>query len=72
MSDALEVALATNNLRRVIDIYTSAAAERRRAGDINAACFLLTQGWIFALEADDPRAADIRAELILLGRETEE
>ncbi|MEM7719913.1 MAG: hypothetical protein AAF222_11990 [Pseudomonadota bacterium] len=72
MSDALADAVSSNDLGQVIDIYTNAASEKMRAGDVDSASFLLTQGWIFALDADDPRATEIHAQLVALGRETEE
>ncbi|MGR3511904.1 MAG: hypothetical protein ACU0GG_04015 [Paracoccaceae bacterium] len=69
MSNALQTALAERNLGRVIDIYTDAANDKEEAGDIDAACFLLTHAWVHALEAGDDRATDIRARLIAHGRE---
>lgn len=34
-----------------------------------AAGFFLTQAYVFALETADDRAADIKAQLVLMGRE---
>ncbi len=69
MSDALEAAFAARDIKRVIDIYAQAADRKEAEGDIDAACFLLTQAWVHALEAGDDRATDLRARLIAHGRE---
>ncbi|MEM6386775.1 MAG: hypothetical protein AAF718_11130 [Pseudomonadota bacterium] len=69
MSDAVSVALALGDIERVVSLYEKAAAMKEEAGDIDAACFLLTHAWIHALEAGDGRAEDIRGQLIAYGRE---
>ena len=52
-------------------LYSEAAELAEHAGETDRACFFLTQAWIFALEAGDPLANDIRARLVAQGRETE-
>ena len=61
---------ASGDLARLVQGYTSAADESEKAGDVNRACFFLTHAWIFALEAGDTRAEQIRARLVAHGRET--
>ncbi len=50
----------------LIGLYTQAA---QQAGDEDAACFFLTHAYVFALEAGDPRAADLHLRLKAAGRE---
>lgn len=69
MSDELRAAIDAGALRRVVDLYLDAAAVSDAAGDTDNAGFLRTQAWIYALEAGDPRAGKIRAELVADGRE---
>ena len=71
MNDDLARALASGDLKGVIDIYLAAAESKEDEGDVDAACFLLTHAWVHALEAGDSRARDIRARLIARGRESE-
>ena len=76
MSDALDeqlfAALDRYDLESVTGIYLQAAEMSEAEGDIPRSCFLLTQAWIYALEAGDRRAGNIRARLVAQGRETEQ
>jgi hypothetical protein len=59
------------DLGRLVAGYARAADNAEGAGDVNRAAFFLTHAWVFALEAGDPRANDLRARLVAHGRETE-
>lgn len=76
MSDDLDgmlaAALAARDIATVVETYMRAAQMAEAAGDTDRGCFLLTQAWIFALEAGDARAGSLRARLIAQGRETEQ
>lgn len=64
-------ALRSSDPSRVAGIYAQAAALMEAAGDVNRACFFYTQAWVFALEAGDALADELRARLVAHGRETE-
>lgn len=53
------------------NIYVEAANGAEADGDADRAAFLLTQAWIFALEAGLSLARDIHARLVSMGREEE-
>ncbi len=67
----LEAALAAGDVARIAAVYARAAGMLETEGEIDGACFLLTQAWIFALEAGDPLAKELRARLVAHGRESE-
>lgn len=54
---------------RLVDLYAEAGALADAAGDVDAACFYVTQAYVFALQADDPRANELHAVLKARGRE---
>ncbi|WP_299414550.1 hypothetical protein [uncultured Sulfitobacter sp.] len=60
---------ATGDVDALIGLYTQAADQ---ASDVDQACFFLTHAHVFALEAGDPRAQTLRAQLVSHGRETSE
>jgi len=62
----LEQAINDRNLAEVVSIYAE-AAETNRSNE--EAGFLLTQAYIYALEAGDDRAGKLRWKLIGMGRE---
>lgn len=66
---ALEAALlaahAADDRRALIGLYAGAAD----GSDGIAASFYLTQAYVFALEAGDPRAAVLKARLVAKGAE---
>ena len=57
---------------RLAELYDTASDIKRLAGDTQAAGFLLTQAFVFALESGHPQAADFRSRLAADGRETVE
>nr|WP_272490746.1 hypothetical protein [Mesobacterium pallidum] len=65
MDAALLAAHAARDNRALVGLYAKAAA--LRSGD--ARWFFLTQAHVLALEAGDPRAETLRAELAAAGRE---
>jgi len=56
---------AAGNRQALISLYARAAT----ISEGEAAAFYLTQSYIFALEAGDPRAASLRAQLVAIGAE---
>lgn len=50
--------------------YTLAADRAESENDNERACFFLTQAWVFALEAGDPIAMELKKRLVRHGRET--
>jgi hypothetical protein len=56
---------------RLARLYRDAADRAEAAGETDRAGFYLTHAWVFALEAGDPLADEIRARLVRQGRETE-
>ncbi|MEO0936851.1 MAG: hypothetical protein AAFY38_01710 [Pseudomonadota bacterium] len=62
----LDAAVAAGDTAALITVYTLAADQAR---DVDTACFLLTQAYVYALEAGDARAATLRARLVAEGRE---
>ena len=54
---------------RLAHLYRQAALIEEAAGRIDAACFFLTQAYVFALEAGLPEQADIAARLQAHARE---
>ena len=62
----LLAAHAADDRAALIALYTEAADT---ATDETATGFYLTHAYVFALEAGDPRTADLRARLVAMGRE---
>lgn len=54
---------------QVAVLYACAANQAERSGDVDRACFFLTQAWIFALEAGAPDACALHARLVAYGRD---
>lgn len=57
------------DLARLVDLYDRAAGLFDAAGNVDAACFFLTQAYVFSLQCDDPRSSEIHARLMERGRE---
>ena len=53
----------------LVSIYTKAADQSEASGDVDEACFFLTQAYVFALESGLPEAADLNQRLARHGRE---
>ena len=62
----LLAAHAAQDRLALIELYEAAA---QAANDDTARGFYLTHAYVFALEAGDPRAENLRAELVNMGRE---
>lgn len=60
---------AERDQRSLVQLYTQAADDKEKQGDIDATCFFLTQAFIFALESGDANAADLNQRLVNYGRE---
>ena len=57
------------NVNILVDIYFMLGNEELKKSAIKSGCFLLTQAFVYALEAGDCRAQEIRQILISYGRE---
>ena len=57
------------NINILVDIYFMLGNEELKKSAIKSGCFLLTQAFVYALEAGDSRAQEIRQILISYGRE---
>ena len=66
---ALIAAHAARDLRALTSLYTAAADRFETVGDHDAACFMLTQAYVFALDAGADQATDLHARLVAYGRE---
>lgn len=66
LDDQLLSAHARDDRPALVSLYTQAADQ---AHDPDAACFYLTQAYIFALEQGDSRATALHTRLMAEGRE---
>jgi len=70
--DALDAALLAahdrHDLAELVRLYTLAGDTADRQGDEDAACFYLTQAFVFALESGAPEAASLNRRLAEKGR----
>lgn len=66
---ALLKAHAEMDYEQLVSGYTSAADAAEDCGDTARASFFLTQAWVFAMDAGDLRAADLKARLVAFGSE---
>lgn len=69
LDDQLRGAHARNDGVALVDLYTLAAGQSEEAGDIDAACFYLTQAFVFALLCGSATADDLQLQLWRHGRE---
>lgn len=73
MTDRLDAALiaahATSEHRRLVALYNEAAELAEADGDVDGACFYLTQAYVFALASGSPEAGALHARLLARGRE---
>ncbi len=73
-ADQLESALLEaherGDTRDLVELYEQAAELKARMEEPDAAAFLYTQAYVFALESGHERVTAIRQILISLGRET--
>jgi len=71
--EALDTALIAAHEARdgsaLVGLYVEAADSAEAGGAIDAACFYLTQAYVFALQTGDARAAGLHARLKARGRE---
>ena len=61
---------ARGDVSALIDLYRQAADMHENQGDIDAACFFLTQALVYALQAGSPAKRELRSRLATHGRET--
>lgn len=67
--EALLAAHAARDAALLVRIYREAGDRAEAGGEIDAACFYLTQAYVWALEAGFPEAAALHARLKARGRE---
>jgi hypothetical protein len=71
--DALDAALlaahAAGDEPALARLYAQAADAAETAGEVDAACFFLTQAYVFALSCGASRAGALHARLLAHGRE---
>ena len=65
---AILEAHASDDITALIALYTQAADLTETDGDIDAACFFLTQAFVFALEDGVKTASDLQSRLAEYGR----
>lgn len=65
---ALQTALANDDQAAMIALYTEAGHRFEAVGDIDAACFFLTQAFVHALETGAPELDSLHAHLARYGR----
>ncbi|MEE9313238.1 MAG: hypothetical protein V3V02_01185 [Rhizobiaceae bacterium] len=57
---------------KLAELYSEAARIKKHAGEMNAAGFLRTQAFVFALESAHPLEGELRKALVVDGRELSE
>ena len=65
----IQQAHQSGNMALLSTLYAQAADQLEADGDIDAACFYLTQAYIFALDAGLPAATTYNARLVAHGRD---
>ena len=65
----IEIAHKSGDAHRLIELYTRAADLHEQAGNIDAACFFLTNALVFALQEGVAVAQTLRQRLHDHGRE---
>lgn len=72
LEDLLLAAHARRDTDALADLYRQAADLQEADGDLDAACFYLTQALVFALHAGSPIESELRARLHAYGRDSAE
>ena len=67
--EAFAEAHAAGDAGRLVALYRAEADRAEAAGEIDRACFFLTQAYVWALEAGHPETATLHARLKTRGRE---
>ncbi len=70
LDQALLAAHATQDTAALVRLYTIAGDQAERDQDIDAACFYLTQAFVYALEAGAPEAQTLNKRLADRNRAT--
>ncbi len=60
---------ARGDAGELVGLYLAEADRLEATGEIDAACFFLTQAYVFALEIGDARADAAHRRLVAYGRE---
>lgn len=72
LEDRLLAAHAAGDAAVLSRLYTEAADDKERQGDLDAACFYLTHAYVFALDAGLPTAGVLNKRLVEYGRDIEQ
>ena len=59
---------ADQDLTRLVALYSTAGKRMESGGNTDAACFYLTQAYVFALELDAPELSELQSRLAAYGR----
>ncbi len=70
LHERLLAAHASADFAALPRLYRMVADRAEESGDIQRACFFLTQAWVFALEAGSPMAGELEARLVVYGCNT--
>lgn len=68
LDEAILRAHAKDDHAALVQLYTQAADKHESAGDIDTACFFLTQAFVFALEQGAPDVIRLNQRLVAHGR----
>ncbi|MDQ7069767.1 MAG: hypothetical protein Q9M48_03320 [Rhodobacterales bacterium] len=66
LDQSLHASHETGDHRALVGLYTQAADQ---AEPLNAACFFLTNAYVYALETNHPQRHALHARLVAEGRE---
>ena len=69
LDDEIMQAHASDDRHRLCTLYLKAGTVKEAAGEIDAACFLFTQAYVYGLETGNEDRAKVQARLIAYGRE---
>jgi hypothetical protein len=67
--ETLLAAHAAGDEETLVKCYAAEADRLEAAGDVDAACFYLTQAYVYALHAGLAEAQDLHVRLVANGRE---
>lgn len=69
LDDEIIEAHSDDDRHRLCTLYLKAGEVKEATGDIDAACFLLTQAYVYGLETGNKDCARARAKLVAHGRD---
>lgn len=69
LDDEIMQAHARNDRHRLCTLYLKAGEMKEAAGELDAACFLFTQAYVYGLETGNSDCSKARAKLVAHGRD---